>query len=193
MRIEAGFPETHRAQVAALFWEAFSGKLGRVLAPERKALVFIEATLTPDHALSAWSDRGELLGIAGVKTRHGGLISAEFRDMARVYGAIGAAWRGPLLDLMERPLQDGQLLMDGIFVTRAARGQGVGSALIDGVLAEARTRGMSEVRLDVIDINLRARALYESYGFAATDRVELGIFSRLFGFHHATTMCLRLG
>ncbi len=192
MKIEAGFPESHRRRVAALFWEAFSGKLGRVLAPERKALSFIEASLSPDHALSAWSEQGELLGVAGIKTRHGGLISADFRDMARFYGILGAAWRGPLLDLMERPLREGQILMDGIFVSRSARGQGVGSALIDAVLAEARLRGMCEVRLDVIDINLRARALYERYGFAATDRVELGIFSRLFGFHHATTMCLRL-
>ncbi|RYH10573.1 GNAT family N-acetyltransferase [Tropicimonas sp. IMCC6043] len=192
MKIEAGFPEADRLRVAALFWEAFSGKLGRLLAPEDKALRFIASALNSDHALCAVSGEGVLLGVAGFKTATGGLITAGFGDMARVYGLLGAAWRGPLLDLLDRPLGDGQLLMDGIFVTCAARGQGIGSALIAAVMAEAARRGMAEVRLDVVDSNPRARALYERIGFTPTEQKELGIFSRLFGFRHATTMSLRL-
>ncbi|SDI87396.1 GNAT family N-acetyltransferase [Aliiruegeria lutimaris] len=192
MRIETGFPEDQRDRVAYLFWEAFSGKLGRVLAPERKALAFIEHALDPSHALSALSEQGELLGIAGFKTYRGGLLTAGFQDMARVYGLLGAAWRGSLLDMLERPISEKQMLLDGLFVAAEARGQGVGSSLIDAVVAQARWNDMAEIRLDVIDANIRARALYERYGFSPTERIELGWLSRIFGFHHATTMCLTL-
>lgn len=188
MRIEAGFPEEQRHRVAELFWEAFSGKLGRILAPEHKALAFLEPALRPDHAISALDDDGRLLGIAGFKTVSGGLLTAGFDDMARVYGRLGALWRGPLLDLLERPLSERQLLMDGIFVAAEARGRGLGTALIDAVLAEAARRELQEVRLDVIDTNMRARALYERCGFEVAGRQEAGLFGWLFGFHHATTM-----
>ena len=192
MQIVPGFPEQQRDAVAQLFWEAFSGKLGTVLAPERKALDFIAASLSRDNAFSALDTDGTLLGVVGFKTTSGGLIMAGFDDLARVFGRFGALWRGPLLDRMERPLAEGQMLLDGIFVASEARGRGVGSALIDAVVAEARQRGMVQVRLDVIDTNLRARALYERYGFTPTGRVETGWLAWLVGFHHATTMCLTL-
>jgi len=43
---------------------------------------------------------------------------------------------------------------------------GVGSALLDAVAREAQARGLKEVRLDVIDSNPRAKALYTRKGFA---------------------------
>lgn len=192
MKIVPGFPEEQRATVAALFWEAFSGKLGRVLGPDRKALRFLETVLTSDHALCVLSGTGEVIGVAGYKTAQGGLVAAGFRELAGIYGPFGALWRGPLLDRLERPLKPDQMLLDGIFVSAAMRGQGVGSALIGAVIAEAQRRGLREVRLDVVDINLRARALYERHGFVAIGRIETGIFGRVFGFHHATTMGRKL-
>ncbi|MFV0360890.1 GNAT family N-acetyltransferase [Tropicimonas sp.] len=188
MRIVRGFPEEQRAQVARLFWLAFADKLARIMAPEDRALAFVEATLDPGHALSAQSADGHLLGVAGFKTPDGGLISAGFRDMRRFYGLAGALWRGPLLDLTERPLAPGELLMDGLFVAAAARGQGVGSALIEAIQATARARGCESVRLDVIDRNHRARALYERHGFIAVGRTQTGVFARVFGYRHATVM-----
>lgn len=188
MRIETGFPERQRAQVAALFWQAFSGKLGRVMAPETRAIAFIEHALCPEHALTAQSPQGALLGVAGLKTLQGGLISGSFSDLAKFYGTMGALWRGPLLDLTDSPLSRSQMLLDGLFVESGSRSSGVGSALIQAVIDEARRRGLSEVRLEVVDTNLRARALYERHGFVPAGRSNLRIFRPLFGFHHSTTM-----
>ena len=158
MEIRAGFDEAHRGEVARLFWGAFGGKLGRILWPERKALGFIAEIVQPGYAVSAEED-GALLGVAGFKTPEGGFMAGEFADMARHYGWLGAAWRGPLLELFERELAPGQLLMDGIFVAEQARGRGVGTALIGAIKAEALARGCGEVRLDVVEGNARARAL----------------------------------
>ena len=57
-----------------------------------------------------------------------------------------------------------------LYVAEAARGQGLGKAVIDFVVAEARTQGFKAVRLEVERHNARARRVYAAAGFAAHDR-----------------------
>jgi L-amino acid N-acyltransferase YncA len=78
--------------------------------------------------------------------------------------------------------------MDGLFVAPEARGQGVGTALIDAITVEAKRRGYEEVRLDVIDTNPRARALYLQEGFKEVGTHSIGWLRVFFGFKSATTM-----
>ncbi|MBD8891496.1 GNAT family N-acetyltransferase [Roseibium litorale] len=190
--IRNGFPEAERQRAADLFWKAFSGKLGKILSPEQKALALLRDLLDPAYAICAIGADGRLLGLAGFKTSEGGLTAGGLKHLAGIYGWPGALWRGLLLDLLERPVEKGVFLMDGIFVAAEARGQGVGTALLKAVEAEARARGQARVRLDVIDTNPRARALYERAGFEAAGVEETGIFSGLFGFSSATRMEKRL-
>jgi ribosomal protein S18 acetylase RimI-like enzyme len=52
-----------------------------------------------------------------------------------------------------------------MWVDPAARGRGIGRALLDSVVAFAREHGAEEVALGVTDGNDAARTLYETYGF----------------------------
>jgi GNAT superfamily N-acetyltransferase len=60
-------------------------------------------------------------------------------------------------------------LVEDVFVSQAARGVGLGSALLDGALARARERGARRMELDVNEANDTALALYGRAGFSATD------------------------
>lgn len=193
MRIAKGFDIADRPAIAALYWEAFGQKLGRALGPRDRALRFIEGVLSPDHAVCAWDEDGRLLGVAGFKTYQGSLVGGDFADMARVYGRLGALWRLGLLALLSRDTDNVRFLMDGIFVAPWARGRGVGTRLLDAIAEEARLRGYREVRLDVVEDNTRARALYERKGYRAVARHSTGLLRYVFGFNAATTMVLRLG
>lgn len=186
--IQYGLADHHRDDAAALFWDAFSGKLGKVMRPREKALTFLARVIDPDHAVSAVDPSGRLLGVAGFKTAKGAFVGGGLADLAQIYGWIGALWRGMLLALLERDVTPGQLLMDGIFVRADARGMGVGSALLDAVGAEAVRRGCASVRLDVIDTNPRARALYERKGFRPIQTTTMGPLRLIFGFSAATTL-----
>jgi GNAT superfamily N-acetyltransferase len=188
MIISLGFSDADRPAVAALYWEAFGQKLGRTMGPRERALDFFEAVLNPDHAICAYDDDGSLLGVVGFKTAQGALIGAEFRDMARVYGYLGASWRSALLAALERDSENTCFLMDGLFVASHARGRGVGTRLLDAIAQEAAARGYREVRLDVVDDNSRARALYEREGFRAVKSQDIGILRYVFRFRSATTM-----
>ena len=192
MIIQRGFHETERAQVADMYWAAFGSKLGRVMGPAPKARAFIMDVLDPTHALSARSDDGTLLGVAGFKTIDSALVGGGWRDMVQHYGRVGSLWRTAFLLLLERDTENQRFLMDGIFVSSAARGQGVGTALLDAICEEARSRGYMEVRLDVIDSNTRARALYDREGFVAGGVQHLGLLKHIFGFESATTMIRRV-
>ncbi|NIY74628.1 GNAT family N-acetyltransferase [Thalassospira sp. HF15] len=190
--IRPGLAAEHIDLACDLFWEAFRQKLSLIMKPEDKALAFIKRVIGTDHAISAVSDDGQLLGVAGFKTQHGAFIGGDLEDLSLIYGWWGGLWRGLLLDMLDRDLADDILLMDGIFVDPVARGRGVGTALLDAVAQSARERGLAKVRLDVIDINPRARALYERCGFRAIETNHIGPFRHLFGFQSSTTMHLDL-
>ncbi|NML49511.1 GNAT family N-acetyltransferase [Streptomyces sp. R302] len=56
--------------------------------------------------------------------------------------------------------------IQGLAVADAARGQGVGRALLRAALAKARADGATRITLRVLGRNGPARALYEAEGFA---------------------------
>lgn len=183
-----GLPKHLRAEAAELYWQAFGGKLGRVLGPDPRALAFLERVIRADHAIVALDPEGRLLGLAGFKTPQGAFAGGGFADLRAIYGLSGAVWRGALLRLLGREVDNARFLMDGICVRREARGQGIGSRLVEAICAEGRIRGYAEVRLDVIDTNWRARALYERLGFSAAGTEPIGLLRHVFGFASATMM-----
>lgn len=186
--VSKGFRDAERPQVAALFWQAFADKLHKVMGPEDKGVAFFETALNPNFALVARDASGRMLGLAGFKTSEGGLAGGTLSDIAQVYGWFGALWRGLVLNLLDRDLNPGVFQMDGIFVAVEARGQGIGTTLLSAIKAEAQRRGMTEVQLDVIDTNPRAKALYEREGFQVVSHEETGPLRYLFGFSGATKM-----
>ena len=188
MIIAKGFADGERGEIAALYWQAFGPKLGRVLGPDRKALALIAPVLSPAHAYCARTPQGRLLGVAGFRSPDGALVDAGWPDMARAYGWTGALWRVAALALVGRDVDNARFLLDGIFVAATARGQGVGSRLIEALAGEARDRGYRAMRLDVIESNTRARALYERRGFEAVGVERVGALRRTLGFETAVTM-----
>lgn len=187
IEITPGFTDAERPVLAGLYWQAFGAKLGRVMGPQARALRFIERVMQPDHALVA-REGATVLGVAGFKTAQGAFVGGDFTDLRAVYGGVGALWRAAALSLLERDVETRRLLMDGICVADAARGRGIGTRLLHAIFDEARSRGCPAVRLDVIDSNPRARALYEREGFQPVGEDHLGPLRWLFGFRSATKM-----
>lgn len=188
IHIRFGLPEDHRAEAAALYWQAFGGKLGRVLGPEPMALRFLQRVMRADHCLTAMDDAGRLLGLAGFKTPAASFAGGSLADLRAVYGRFGGFWRGIVLQLLGRDTDSQRFLLDGLCVSDQARGQGVGTALLEAVVAEARQRGYRSVRLDVVDTNTRARALYERRGFVLDHTAGIGPLRLIFGFRAAYAM-----
>jgi len=127
-----------------------------VLRPMTRA--DLDLVLDLERALfgeEAWS-REMLLGELRQQpaSRHY-LVADDDGAIAGYAGLLGAGWQGDVLTLA---------------VAAGRWGQGIGSALLEALLAEAATRGCTEVFLEVRTDNIRAQRLYRRYGFA-----EIGI------------------
>ncbi|MFI2632971.1 GNAT family N-acetyltransferase [Streptomyces collinus] len=185
--VRRGVPVGAERRAAELYWDAFGRKLGPALNPPGKAVPFIAAHLNADRAVCAISG-GRLVGLAGYQLGGRALTGGSASAVLRTYGYLGGLYRLPLLSLFERRPAPGQLVMDGIAVDPDARGRGIGSLLIEEVAAVAAEQHCREIRLDVIDTNPRARALYERRGFTAVRTEHTPCLRGLLGFGAVTTM-----
>lgn len=64
-----------------------------------------------------------------------------------------------------------EAVLDEIFV--AERGDGIGSSLVDHLLADGRRRGLARVFLETEAHNDRVRGFYERHGFRVDDSIWL--------------------
>ncbi len=190
--ISRGVSEENKAKAGTLFLDAFGKKLSRFLGEDDRIHGFIVDAINPKFAISATDRDGTLLGIAGFKTAKGAFVEGSIKDLAKHYGWLTAIPRGLVAELIERKTEADCLLMDGICVDKTARGQGIGSLLLDAITDEARSQGLRFVRLDVIDANPRAKALYERKGFISGETQQLGLLRFMFGFRSSTTMRLAI-
>ncbi|MFG3532338.1 GNAT family N-acetyltransferase [Streptomyces sp. NPDC047917] len=185
--VRRGVPAGAERRAAELYWDAFGRKLGPALNPPGKAVPFVAAHLNADRAVCALLD-GQLVGLAGYQHDGRALIGGSARAVLRAYGHLRGLRRLLLLALFERRPAPGQLVMDGIAVDPGMRGRGIGSLLIEEVAAVASEQHCREIRLDVIDTNPRARALYERRGFTAVRTERTPYLRGLLGFGAVTTM-----
>lgn len=184
--IRLGVPETLRARATALYCEALKAKLTPFLGPVDRAARFLAPAMRADRAFVA-TDGARILGIAGFQEDGIGLFDTGLAPFWREYGLSGPVRAIGLAALGRREAKD-TLLMDGIAVDSAARGRGLGTRLLAAICDHARYLGKTHVRLDVIDTNPCARALYERRGFVAGETVGLGPLRLVFPFRAVTTM-----
>jgi len=187
-----GLMSHHRMPAARLYWQAFGGKLGPVMGPERSALAFIERVMREDHVISAVDGAGRLLGVIGYRTQEGSFVGGTSEDLEAIYGRFGALWRRLALAVLAHDLAPGEMAIDGLAVAEGARGCGLGAALVEALCAEAMLRGFTLLRLDVVGENLRARALYDRLGFAVSGRSDSRLTAVIFGFRSCFSMVREL-
>ena len=195
--IRHGLPENLRRDAAGIYYDAFRHKIGWLLGGRRKGVEFIERIFHPEFAICAIVEQfdgrdAQLVGIAGFKTAGGSLVSGTFGDVVAYYGPFSAIWRALFLSLLEREVEPGVLLMDGIAVATDQRGNGVGKLLIKAIVSHAKSAGFHRVRLDVVNSNPRAKALYERMGFTAFGEENIGLLKYIYGFSSVTKMLLEI-
>jgi len=60
-------------------------------------------------------------------------------------------------------------LLDELYVVPHVRGQGIGSAIVDELLVQARERGVDLIEINVDEGDVDAQRFYERHGFANTE------------------------
>jgi len=191
--IEHGLPDGLRDQAVVLFEDAFGEKMRMSVRDRDARMAFMARVYQADHVIIARRD-DQLLGMAGLRSNgppYGrGLVDVSWdprphRDLLGWAGAMWAVWG---LRLSDRTPKGDEIYLDGIAVLAGVRGRGIGTRLLAEVTDIARRHGKSFVRLDVVDTNPRAQALYERVGYRVTKVQSFRWQQRWVGFGAMITM-----
>lgn len=184
-----GLAESLRERAGLIYYEAFRRKLQPLVGqpePTRRALT---AGLNLALMLGARVE-GELLGVAGLHHRAGVFSRLDFRASLRELGPARGCFAWAVINLFSAGAgcPPDELRLAALAVDAAARGQGVGSVLLDAVCAKARREGFRAVRLEVVDTNTGARRLYERMGFSVVKTQRYPISPGWLGFSSDVVM-----
>lgn len=92
------------------------------------------------------------------------VVRGMIRD-GYVYGYVEDDSENPLGIYAYRRQEDGTLYISKLYLSRSARGKGVGRSAVDYMLGKGREMGCKRAHLDVNAENAPAIRAYESYGF----------------------------
>jgi GNAT superfamily N-acetyltransferase len=166
------------AVVADLYLATFTKELTAVFGQAAEEMV--RRAVHPDTALVACIG-DHIVGFAALADRERRFVQPQPVDFHDLYGPLVRrvrAWMWSRSTTTPRPQQ---LLLEGLALEPIARGKGVGSRLLEAVDERARDLGRSEIILEVIDANPRAKALYERHGYRTVTTVTSAWY-RLAGF-----------
>ena len=183
-----GLPEKYRNSAVDLYDEAFGQKFAVAIPSKEKRILFLKKCFVLDYVIGAvYKDK--LIGIAGFQTPEGSLTGGiTYSELLSELGVFKGNWAAVIFDLYERKAAPKELIMDGIAVHFEARGKGVGGHLLTEIEKYAKEHKFNSVRLDVIDINSKAKALYERMGFKSVKTESYPYLKWLLGFSGSTTM-----
>lgn len=189
VNISVGLPPSAVAKIAALYFDIFPRKLGLVLG-RRDGVAMIADHLNADRLIVA-REGDQVVGIAGLKYNGTGFVAPDRRGFLERYGPLIGRVRAALWASVQTIPRPHQLLLEGLGVQADRQGRGIGTALLEAVDGRARELDKTEVILEVVDTNLRARALYERLGYRIVHTTRRWMF-RLAGFSAAHLMLRQL-
>jgi GNAT superfamily N-acetyltransferase len=134
---------------------------------ESHRVLRLDALATDPEAFGATYADNAAYDEATWRARLAAVTYWQFRDSGMPLGMVGL-WDPIIEGELGGPGEDeveNVPFVIAMFVRPAARGRGVGSALIEAVITEAGQRGSARLALDVKAGNAAARALYERHGF----------------------------
>ena len=180
----------HRERLASIVCDAFALKVAALKVSREQAVSILLDSIDPDAAFYAYR-RERLLGVAGIITRSQRFLCFRFSDLRRQFGLPRAAFFQLILGFEGRPAE-GEFKIESLAVAAEARGQGIGTRLLNEAERYARGQGYAVLSLDVVDTNERAFQLYERLGFETVGREHYGRLTQRAGFTGASHMAKAL-
>jgi ribosomal protein S18 acetylase RimI-like enzyme len=188
LEVVRGIEERHLHAAAEILYHGFEHKLRPTLGGKRRALASVRGALVGARMLGALRD-GELVGVGVLIGPSDNRTSFATRTALHRYLGFWTGLHRLAMSMaaLGRP-QALELFIDALAVRADQRGRGVGTALLRGAFDLAGELGVERLRLQVVDTNPRAKALYERMGFHAAAAHRVPLVGSIMGFSAYTDM-----
>jgi len=173
--------KSYYSDAVCIFYEAFEQKIRAFIKSKEKALSIYEKSLIPDKIFPAVLDN-KIVGFAGLQHNGRSFIEVKYATLRLYYNPFKSAFIYQIFKLMTPKIKKDTVRIDSIAVLKPYRSMGIGTMLINEVFDFARKNGLKKVRLEVVDTNPKAKALYERMGFVQEKKVNYYFFARTAGF-----------
>ena len=180
-----------KSDVVRIFYDAFERKITAFIKSKEKAISIYEKSLNTDRIILAVEDK-KITGMAGLHYDDRNFTDINYDTLKRYYSPLKSFFMYWGLRLMTPKVQKGTVRVDSLAVDKSYRGQGIGTMLIEGVIEFARQNGYSEVLLEVVDTNPKAKVLYERMGFKVKKKVNFYFLTRSAGFSSEYIMVYKI-
>jgi ribosomal protein S18 acetylase RimI-like enzyme len=183
-RIVRGADPHAARRVAELIDAAFGRTLAGIILPRgREARVrLIASSLRLEKLYVALAGDDRILGVA-IVTGHGPVTRLERHALVDAFGRWGGTWRHAIVRLLMRRRHrypGATRGLEGFVVAPTCRGRGIGGAMLERIIADARSERARAIELNVGDSN-PAMHLYERAGFRVTRSIPVGPIARRLG------------
>ncbi len=166
MKIERSIRPEHMDHATAMYVEAFQRKFVFLLGQRTSIIRIIRSGFNANRAITAVSSDGQLIGLAGYHWDKHALVDVTLASLRKEFGWWKGLYKALLMGIFfTRTPQKKELLMDGIVVDPQFRGMGAGKLLFSELEQLAKESRLQYIRLDVIEENPKAKALYQSLDF----------------------------
>ncbi len=170
----------HVEDALRIVYEAFAKKL-RIGCRDADDFVRLLHDAVRRDACFAATRNGALLGVLTLQAPGLEFYLFRFRTLFRRFSPIRALLILVNFILLHSGPVAGELLVDQLAVTPAARGMGVGSLLLEAAEARGRAMGVRKMTLHVIAENAGAIRLYERTGYRRVSSQSGVLLRRTFG------------
>jgi ribosomal protein S18 acetylase RimI-like enzyme len=121
------------------------------------------------------------VGLAGLRYDDRSFLQFNPSFFIEELGAVKGTLSFFLYASFKHRVKQGELFLDALVVKDLARGQGIGTFLLQEIFEFARQNHFQEIRLDVAATNSGARRLYERMGFTCFKTRSYLYLRRIFG------------
>jgi len=193
VELRFGVPQNQRVKLASILYDAFGSKFNKFYGNENKVIEFISKSLRNDRTIIAQKN-GKTVGFVGLEHKKKSFIDPSLTQTFHTFGLVSPiAMFVTRLFVLANNTKTKELHLESIAVSKKEQNKGIGSKLLKFVLNYARSEGFSQIKLEVVETNPRARQLYESFGFEEVKAQKIPYpLSFLMGFGSITEMVCKL-
>ncbi|CAN1213081.1 GNAT family N-acetyltransferase [Tumidithrix helvetica PCC 7403] len=164
LEISLGLSESLRAEAAEMFYEAFGQKIRPQFGSKESAIAIFRKAIDPELTMVALC-QDRFVGLAGLRYDDRSFLQFNLSIFTEELGTIKGTLSFFLYTSFKHRVRQGELFLDALVVQDSARGQGIGTFLLQEIFEFARQNQFDRIRLDVAAANSSARRLYERMGF----------------------------
>jgi ribosomal protein S18 acetylase RimI-like enzyme len=182
VKLQLGVPKNQRIRVAKIYCENFQDKIKLIFGNNEKAKTLIASSIQDDRILVALID-DVVVGFAGLQYTKKSYLELKMNQIVRIYGlATLLVFLFIIIDFFNKP-KSHQLHLDTLAITSEEQSKGIGTKLLKSTINNAKIKKFSQIKLEVIQTNSKAKKLYKRIGFKTAKVTKIPCpFNYLIGF-----------